>query len=212
MASPDLPMTRTELELRSQPEVWQRVLDEPSGRLSVLPAPDDRVAVIGCGTSYYIGDAYSRFREAQGRGLTRALIASEVDRLYEGETILLISRSGTTRDLIRVADRFTGTRKITGIIGAPGTPLVAACNQVILLDYADEISTIQTRYATSVLTLLRRSTGEDVSFLPGQARQALAAPIPLQDEDHFVFLGTGPGVGLAAEAALKCREAGGVWT
>ena len=70
---------------------------------------------------------------------------------------------------------------------------------------------VQTRFPTAVLTLLRRSLREDVSGLPDAARRALRAPLELENHDHFVFLGSGDGVGLAAEAALKSLEAAGAW-
>jgi fructoselysine-6-P-deglycase FrlB-like protein len=198
-------------EIASQAVIWSQVLAEPSSTLDLLPSKDENVAVVGCGTSYYMAEVYARHREALGRGTTRAIVASELDRLHPGEVLLLISRSGTTRDVLRVAKRFHDTTRITGIIGTPASPLVDACDQSVLLAYADEISTVQTRFATSVLTLLRRSLGHDLSQLPAAAAKALEAPLELKDYDHFVFLGGGVAVGLAAEAALKCLEAAGVW-
>lgn len=200
-----------EAEIASQPAIWSQVLSEPSSTLGLLPSVVDNVAVVGCGTSYYMGEVYARHREALGRGATRAVIASELDRLHPGESVLLLSRSGTTRDVLRVAERFRGINRIIGIIGTPSSPLITACDQSVLLDYADEVSTVQTRFATSVLTLLRRSLGHELSEMPGAAMQALEAPLELTDHDHFVFLGGGAAVGLAAEAALKCLEASGVW-
>jgi fructoselysine-6-P-deglycase FrlB-like protein len=70
---------------------------------------------------------------------------------------------------------------------------------------------VQTRFATSVLVLLRACLGEDLRHLPGQARAALAEPVPGALPAQIVFLGRGWTVGLAAEAALKCREAAGAW-
>ena len=85
-----------ESEIESQPEVWEQVLAEPAALLNTLPGPNDDVVVVGCGTSYYVGEAYARHREVLAGGITRAVIASEFDRLHSGETVLVISRSGTT--------------------------------------------------------------------------------------------------------------------
>jgi fructoselysine-6-P-deglycase FrlB-like protein len=69
----DVSATVTERELCSQPEMWERVLAEPQRTFDLLPDPDERLAVLGCGTSYYIGEAYARVRERAGLGATRAL-------------------------------------------------------------------------------------------------------------------------------------------
>jgi fructoselysine-6-P-deglycase FrlB-like protein len=199
-------------EIASQPEVWARVLSEPAAVLGLLPGPGQAVAAVGCGTSYYIGAAYARQRDRQGAA-TRAAIASEFGGPARGETLLLISRSGTTGDVLRIAERYRDEVRVVGVLGTPDSPLAPACHDVVMLDYADETSLVQTRFATSALTLLRRSLGEDLSALPGAARAALAVPVDgyAASFRHFVFLGSGAAMSLAAEAALKCIEASGAW-
>jgi glucosamine--fructose-6-phosphate aminotransferase (isomerizing) len=96
--------------------------------------------------------------------------------------------------------------------GVRDSPVAAACDEVIVLDYADEESIVQTRFATSSLVLLRATLGEDVSVLPAQASAALELSLPEPLPRHVVFLGTDWTIGLAEEAALKCREAAGAWT
>jgi fructoselysine-6-P-deglycase FrlB-like protein len=199
-----------EAEIASQPEIWARVLAEPAAVAALLPGPADPVVAVGCGTSYYIGDAYARRRERAGlRG--RAVIASELVRVDPGETMVVVSRSGTTGDALRVIRRYRDTTRVVGIVGTAGSPIAAACDDVVLLDYADETSLVQTRFATSALTMLRRSLGEDLSLLADAARQALATPVDGARFRHFVFLGSADGLSLANEAALKCIEAAGVW-
>jgi fructoselysine-6-P-deglycase FrlB-like protein len=73
---------------------------------------------------------------------------------------------------------------------------------------------VQTRFATSELALLRARLGQDLVPVAGAARRVLAAPLPAQmiEARQFTFLGTGWTCGLASEAALKLREAAGLWT
>lgn len=207
-----LPPTKTRDEVESQPAVWARVLAEAATTTQSLPQPGTPVLFVGCGTSYYIGEAYARRRNSAGLGRTRAAIASEIPYLDPDETLVVLSRSGTTTDVVRVAEQLRSSTRVIGIVGEPETPIAAACDEVVMLDYADEESIVQTRFATSALLLLRASLGEDVSGLPAKAQAALEMPMDLPLPDQVVFLGTGWTTGIAHEAALKCREAAGTWT
>jgi fructoselysine-6-P-deglycase FrlB-like protein len=84
---------------------------------------------------------------------------------------------------------------------------------VIALPFADERSVVQTRFATSALALLRAHLGTDLSALAADAEVAVRAPLPVTPGtvEQVTFLGRGWTVGLAQEAALKCREAAGFW-
>lgn len=203
--------TTTEDEIASQPAMWSRALNDPGLGVELLPAAPTPVLVVGCGTSYYIGEAWAKLREARGAP-TRAAIASELTRVDDGEALVVISRSGTTSDVEHVVRRLRDRHRVVGILGTAGTPIEAACDDRILLDFADEQSVVQTRFATTTLALLRRAIGDRTGHLVGEAEAALRAPLPLGEHDHIVFLGTGWSAGIAHEAALKCLEAAGVWS
>jgi fructoselysine-6-P-deglycase FrlB-like protein len=207
-----LPPSQTLVEVESQPEVWMRVLAGSADSSARLPQRGQPVLLVGCGTSYYIGESYQRLRNSAGHGRTRAAIASEIPYLDPAETVVVLSRSGTTTDVLRVVERFSGKQHVVGIVGEPNTPIADACDDTILLDYADETSIVQTRFATSALLMLRASVERDLAHVPDEARTALALPLPDPLPRHVVFLGTDWSVGLAYEAALKCREAAGAWT
>lgn len=205
----------TRAELSSQPEVWARALALPADELARLPARGENVLVIGCGTSYYIGDSYAYLRGDAGLGRTRAAIPSELAWVDPDEHIVVISRSGTTADVIEVVERYRLTHRITAILGDIDTPLGRLCaGRVVHLDFADEQSIVQTRFATTVLTVLRASIGAVPPTLIDDARTALRLPLPADPAEvaHVVFLGHRFGVGLAYEAALKIRESAGAWT
>ena len=169
---------------------------------------------VGCGTSYYVLDAYARRRQELGAGITRAAIGSELDERGEHDVVLLLSRSGTTSDLLRAAERFAGRVPTVAVVGDPDTPLPGAVDTSLLLPFADERSVVQTRFATTALALLRHSLGEDVEPAAADAEAALAAPLAAEPLAfaHVVFLGTGWTLGVAHEAALKCREAALMFT
>jgi fructoselysine-6-P-deglycase FrlB-like protein len=206
--------SHVEDELASQPDCWARAADAAPGYADVLPSAGERVAVIGCGTSLHIAAAYAAAREEAGAGLTDAFPASEarLDRGYDA--ILALSRSGTTTEVIdSLSAAPAGSRRIT-ITADARAPLSEYTNEQIVLDYADEHAVVQTRFATSSLALLLTSLRIDISPAVEQARALLDEKVDmtLVDRPHYVFLGRGWTVGVAAEAALKVREAAAAWS
>ncbi|MEO3874920.1 sugar isomerase [Nonomuraea sp. B12E4] len=202
--------THTEAEIASQPECWRRaVANVPA---DVLPRRGERVAVVGCGTSWFIAMAYAALRERAGHGETDAFAASEAPIGRRYDRVLALTRSGTTTEVLELLAR-TDTRT-TAITADPDTPIMSAADEVVVLDYADERSVVQTRFATTQLAMLRASLGEDLAGAVDDAERAVAAPLPdaLVNAEQFSFLGTGWSVGLAQEAALKMREASRSWT
>src|SRR5882762_9600702 len=95
-------MTFVEDEIATQPECWEAVLEHAASPL--LPAPGERVAVVGCGTSWFVAQAYAALREAAGLGETDAFAASEMpaDRRYgRGARRSRSSTSVVVLDLLR---------------------------------------------------------------------------------------------------------------
>lgn len=197
-------------EIGTQPRMWRQAITQAQAG-TALPTAGTPVLFVGCGTSYYIGLAYAKLRNELGLGRTRAAVPSELDWVEPDETVVVLSRSGTTGDVLAVAAQLRDSHRVVGIIGEPGTPLVALCHDVVLLDYADEVSVVQTRFATTAFMLLRASLTTDVDHLPAQAERALERSVVSPVPAHVVFLGTGFSLGLAHEAALKCLESSGRW-
>ncbi|WP_219601673.1 SIS domain-containing protein [Nonomuraea indica] len=202
--------THTEAEIASQPDCWRRAVEDvPSG---VLPEPGERVAVVGCGTSWFVAMAYAALREAAGQGETDAFAASEMPAGRRYDHVLALTRSGTTTEVLDLLQRVGG--RTTAITADPETPVMRAAGRVVVLDYADERSVVQTRFATTQLALLRASLGEDLGQAVADAERAVADPLDtaLVEAEQITFLGSGWSVGLAHEAALKMREASRSWT
>jgi fructoselysine-6-P-deglycase FrlB-like protein len=200
-------------EIASQPECWARALQFAGQSAKVLPRRSERVAVIGCGTSFHIACAIAVAREAAGHGETDAFPASELPaRPYDA--ILAVTRSGTTTevlDALRAAPR--SVRKI-GITADRATPIGEVADELLVLDYADEKSVVQTRFATTALTVARAHVGHDMAPVVEQAAEAAVIDLDsgLIGRPHYAFLGRGWAIGVAAEAALKVREAASAWT
>ncbi|WP_330456176.1 SIS domain-containing protein [Streptomyces sp. NBC_00820] len=206
-------MSHVEHELNSQPECWIRAAEEAGRHAYALPAPGERVAFVGCGTSYFMAQAAAVLRESAGQGETDAFAASEfpVGRSYD--RVVALTRSGTTTEVLQLLGELKGGTRTTAITADPGTPVMAAAGDVVVLDFADERSVVQTRFATTALTLLRAHLGLHADSAVADARTALTAPLPqgLLECAQFTFLGLGWTVGLANEAGLKMREASLSW-
>jgi fructoselysine-6-P-deglycase FrlB-like protein len=202
-------MSFVKAEIASQPECWSRAA-ELAGSPG-LPLPGERVAVVGCGTSWFMAQAYAALRERAGQGETDAFQASEFPRGRRYDRIVAITRSGTTTEVL---DLLRSTSGATTVLTAdPAQPAHALATHSVVLDFADEQSVVQTRFATSVLALLRAHLGEDVGPIACDAEVAVRLPLPVHPAlvEQITFLGRGWTVGIAQEAALKCREAATFW-
>ena len=71
-----VPGADLEAELTSQPDVWERAVALSPER-ALLPADGQRIAVVGCGTSWFMAQSYASLRERTGHGETDAFAASE---------------------------------------------------------------------------------------------------------------------------------------
>ncbi len=207
-------MTHVENELNSQPECWTRAAEQADRHRGALPEPGERVAVVGCGTSYFMAQAVAALREGAGQGETDAFPASEFPHGRSYDRVLALTRSGTTTEVLELLGESAGRTRTTAVTADPDTPVASAADDLVVLDFADERSVVQTRFATTALTLLRAHLGLHTDVAVADARTALATPLPegLVECTQFTFLGRGWTVGLAHEAGLKMREASLSWT
>ena len=206
-------MSEIAREIAGQPSAWAEAARRGAELTDTLPPAGTATCVVGCGTSLYVAQAYAALREALGQGPTDAFPASEFPAGRSYAVAIAISRSGTTTEVIRWLASVQDGKRIA-IVGAEDSPVVKAADRAIVLGFADERSVVQTRFATSALTLLRAHLGEDLGPVIEAGERALDAPLPIDPSRyrHYVFLGRGWGVGLANEAALKLREAAQMWT
>lgn len=203
-----------ERELVSQPEMWRRAIAQQQSE-DLLPTKGAKVAVVGCGTSWFMAEAYAAAREAAGHGITDSFAASEARiATRDYDVLVAITRSGTTSEVLQLLAELDGSLRTVAVIGDTTSPIVQQVDAVVELPYADEQSVVQTRFATTALAYLLSSVGEDLEPAIAQAQQLVnsATPQELLDAEQFTFLGRGLSVGLAHEAALKMREAVQGWT
>lgn len=203
-------MTIAETEIASQPDMWRKVARFAPEHYAVLPKKGERVAVVGCGTSWFMAMAYAALRESEGQGETDAYPASEMNYLRHYDRVVAISRSGTTTEVVELLEKIETPSVV--IAGVDGTPVTEFATNSIILDFADETSVLQTRFATSTLALLRAHLGHDLEKLAQDAHIALESDLgELPNSEQITFLGRGWTIGLAQEGALKTRESAQFW-
>ena len=214
-------------EIASQPECWSKAIEMADSAESALPAPGERVAAVGCGSSLNVARCYAALREAAGQGETDAFPASEVPATRRYDRLVYISRTGTTTEVLDALRRAPRDVRTTAVTADPDAPLAREARQVVLLDFADERSVVSSRFITSSIVLLRAhlaaypsarsragaGLGIDLRSLPDEAAREVARPLPpgLAERTEFTFLGRGWAAPVADEAALKLREASRTW-
>ena len=202
-----------EAELASQPDMWAKASSLRAER-ALLPARGARVAVVGCGTSWFIAQSYASLRESRGFGETDAFAASEAFTGRDYDVVVALTRSGTTTEVLDLVRRVRGKARVVGVVGDEHSPFVDLVDDLVALPFADEQSVVQTRFATTALAFFRASLGHDLDVTIAQATDAIAEDLPAEliDASQYTFLGRAWSVGLAHEAALKMREASQSWT
>lgn len=199
-------MSETLREMATQPELWRRAAADSREHRAALAAPGERVLAIGCGTSAFVAMAYAALRESAGLGWTDAAYASELPRTGGYDRVVALTRSGTTTEVLEALEAFQGARRV--VVTAVPEPVAELADDLVVLDWADERSVVQTRFPTTLLALVRACFGAELDEPVVQLERVLAEPLPVDVGrfEHFVALGHGWTVGLAHEAALKIRE------
>lgn len=201
-------------EIASQPDCWRLAPEHADAIKRMIADPGHRIAVIGCGTSLFMAEAFSSLRERRALGLTDPFAASELPPHRSYDLVLAITRSGTTTEIVDALARRTNGARTIVITGDASSPAASAADTAVVLDFADEQSVVQTRFATTALAVLRAALGHNIERLADEAAAVLEQDVDddLIDASQLTFLGRDWTVGLAHEAALKLREASRSWT
>lgn len=204
-------MSATTIEIQSQPALWQQIASNPVP--AELSAHGRRMLVIGCGTSAFVAMAYAALREQAGYGETDWAYGSEVPLTRRYDTVIALTRSGTTTEIVDALPQIDAETKVV-LTAVGGGPLSALVDHEVVIDFADEASVVQTRFPTTSLALLRHGLGEDLTRVVAEGERAVTDELPVDPTafEHFVYLGTSWSIGLAYEAALKMREAAQAWS
>ncbi len=179
---------QTRAAIAAQPEWLARV---PCDRR----LPPGRVLLTGCGTSFHAA-------QTGGRALQALEVASEP--LLDVDLLVLVSHEGETRLTLEAARAFGGPKWL--VTGAPGSPLAALCEEVVVATPALEESWCHTASYTCAVAAIAALRGEDIAWLPEAVEAALAERLPVSGHERWLVVGAGRDWPTAQEAVLKLRE------
>ena len=217
-------------ETKSQPEAWQKALE--TANAASLPDPEhyEQVLFTGCGSTYYLSlAAASLYQELTGRA-ARAVPAGElllnpqiVLRRDIPQLLVAISRSGTTTETVKAAQRFKAEEGgDVLVITNYDTVLAKSGEPSLVISAGQEESVAQTRsfasmYVAASVLCARMARRDDLlagmkklpeigDWLMGNYEPFAKEMGENLDLDRFYFLGSGIRHGLACEVNLKMKE------
>jgi glutamine---fructose-6-phosphate transaminase (isomerizing) len=217
-------------EIKSQSQAWRNALDIVSAASLPDATQYEQVIFAGCGSSYYLSLAAAMlYQELTGRA-AHAVPAGEL--VLNPQTIMreniphllvAISRSGTTTEIVRAAEKFISeNRGDVIVITNYHANLANMSNLSLVITEGQEESVAQTRSFASMYVAAtafcarmagRRDLLEMMEKLPEIGNLIMDKYESFAKEigedlnfDRFYFLGSGIRYGLACEANLKMKE------
>jgi glutamine---fructose-6-phosphate transaminase (isomerizing) len=228
-------MTLMETEAREAPEVAARLVREASGPLKDLGARLRTLApryALAAGRGSSDAAAYlAKYLFEERLGLPTVSAAPSVKSIYgrtltlEKMLVLAISQSGRSPDLVEFCRSATGPDVLrVGLINAPDSPLASAVDLTLPLLAGPETSVAATKSCIAAMLLVLGLTAHwrnDPAMItafnrsPQVLSNALAQNWPqaeafLDGSGPIYIIGRGPGLAIAAEAALKLKETNGL--
>lgn len=217
-------------EIREQPAVWARMLEEGQGSIAeVARAIEARrprfVSFVARGTSDHAA-LYGKYLFETRLGMPAGLASPSTVTTYDARQrmrdVLLVgvSQSGGSPDLVQTMETGRELGAITlAITNAPASPLAHACELGIDVAAGPERAVAATKtYSAQLLALyllashLRGEVDERVKDLPARAEEVLASDDAAdlaqryRFADRMVLTGRGYSYPTVREAALKLME------
>jgi glucosamine--fructose-6-phosphate aminotransferase (isomerizing) len=228
--------TRMASEAAEAPEriaLQARALAEPLAKLAQWWAASPPRAIITCARGS--SDHAALFGKYTLELATRRPVASlgpSIVSVYdtplelEGMLYITVSQSGQSPDLLRCAEAAkAGGALVTAIVNDPASPLADAADIVLDMQAGPERAVAATKSFLCTLSTFVRliaaiapspQIADALDRLPGQIEAGLQDAWADRMIDQFsdirraFIIGRGPGLGIAAEMALKLKEVAGL--
>lgn len=202
-------------DIAASPEALARLLDvAPPAPID----PDRRLCLTGLGSSRFAADVVATALRASGRSAWSELASGEGrTRPATDLTLVAISASGGTSEVIRAADRHRGTSHVVAVTNYPASALADRADETLALQAGPEVSGVACRTFRATIAVLAllggvpsghlRHLPEAIAArLPGSAEWATAAADALDGAPAIDVVADASLAGLAEQAALMLRE------
>jgi glucosamine--fructose-6-phosphate aminotransferase (isomerizing) len=215
-----------EREICEQPEIWERLAHSDKAQ-RLADQISGEVVLVGSGSSLFLAELGAL--ALRRRNITAHALAATEARLdhnaYEGRTIIVISQSGRSTDVLDAID-ILRPLKLIALTNQTRSPLVERAQIAIDVGAGTETAVPATKSVSATAALLlwaaslvgasgRRDEQSLVSaahavtvWLSSGEKEAVAeASVRIAACSSIVFLGSDHGWPIAREAALKLKEA-----
>ncbi len=207
----------TERSIAEQFGYWRQALELDLSVATLEPGAS--IAIVGCGTSYYLAQTIASALSAHGQraiavpGGEWNLHAENFLPSSESTQVIAVSRSGDTTETVQAAQRSRALgQRVIGITCEAGSALTRAVGVSLFAQTHPDEDIVMTSSASLMLLIGLGIAGARLPSSGVNAAEALLErAAPHLDEllagcSHFVYLGSGPLYGLANEGALKLME------
>lgn len=210
-------------EIQEQPEILKKVLNKEKEIEKILPLTDrERVAFIGCGSSYYLPMAVAyhvrRKMNIPAYAFTGFGTFKYPNTRFEKNKdyfIIAISRSGESSETISALESFKDKThfKTASVTCEAGSTITKLSDASLILEFVNEKSIVMTQSTTSmILSLQIAMEDKGLEVIPELLKEVLDNAsdsfdrLNLNAFEHFIYLGYDEYLGIANEGALKIRE------
>jgi glucosamine--fructose-6-phosphate aminotransferase (isomerizing) len=213
-----------EAEIREQPELWERIAAGDAA--TALAAATDRAPIVflGSGSSRFVAQfAALAYRRAGVPATALAATEAAFDaRVNQGRSVVAISQSGRSADVLAACDALVPARLIA-LTNDVDSPLAKRADVVIDLAVGPERAVPASKSVTAAIAIVRLAAGlladeRDVRAALARAAADVRAFLDRPHDDVTLVaqrlaaravevIGAGYGVSMATEVALKLKEA-----
>jgi glucosamine--fructose-6-phosphate aminotransferase (isomerizing) len=216
-----------EAEIREQPAVWRALAASSHARTYSNAVSERDVVLVGSGSSLFV--AMLAALALRRRGVRAAALAATEAAFergaYRGQTVVALSQSGRSADVLRAVELLQPQRLIA-LTNDARAPLAAKADTVIDVGAGPERAVPATKSVTAMIAvtlwgaaLVGGSTGRSATtlcdtadavetWLAGEgANEVKLAAERIALRRSVAMVGAGYGVPIALELALKLKEA-----
>jgi glutamine---fructose-6-phosphate transaminase (isomerizing) len=209
-------MNATEQTILEQFDFWHQALRLDLSAVQLEPGP---IAVIGCGTSYYLAQSIAAALNQNPNHGAIAVPSGEWHlrrRSYIPDTkvqVLALSRSGSTTETVAAAKAsLEANERVIGITCEANSELAKVSSQCVYVPTHPLEDIVMTTSASLMLLIGLALAGQKITSAGIQEAQKLLEHSKdkleglITGRSHFVYLGGGALYGIANEGALKLME------